>query len=77
MKINEMAALVTGGASGLGLATVRRLVERGAAVVIVDLPTSQGEAIAQELGDSVRFVAADVKSLNAGVTTLQVDIEKR
>ena len=61
MKINEMAALVTGGASGLGLATVRRLVERGAAVVIVDLPTSQGEAIAQELGDSVRFVAADVQ----------------
>jgi NAD(P)-dependent dehydrogenase (short-subunit alcohol dehydrogenase family) len=51
---------VTGGASGLGLASARRLVEAGAQVVIVDLPTSGGAAVARELGPSARFAAADV-----------------
>jgi len=54
-------ALVTGGASGLGEATTRRLHECGAAVVIVDLPSSPGEALAAELGDRVRFCPADVR----------------
>ena len=40
MKIAGSAALVTGGASGLGLATVRRLHDAGASVVILDLPSS-------------------------------------
>jgi NAD(P)-dependent dehydrogenase (short-subunit alcohol dehydrogenase family) len=53
-------ALVTGGASGLGLATVRALHDAGAQVVIVDLPSSEGEAIAKELG--VVFAPADVTS---------------
>jgi NAD(P)-dependent dehydrogenase (short-subunit alcohol dehydrogenase family) len=47
-------ALVTGGASGLGEATTRRLVADGAAVVVVDLPSSPGPALAQELGGRVR-----------------------
>jgi NAD(P)-dependent dehydrogenase (short-subunit alcohol dehydrogenase family) len=55
-------ALVTGGASGLGEATTRRLHEGGAAVVIVDLPSSPGEALATELGDRARFCAADVRN---------------
>jgi NAD(P)-dependent dehydrogenase (short-subunit alcohol dehydrogenase family) len=54
-------ALVTGGASGLGEATVRRLHEGGAAVVIVDLPTPPGAALAEELGDHVVFSPADVR----------------
>jgi NAD(P)-dependent dehydrogenase (short-subunit alcohol dehydrogenase family) len=54
-------ALVTGGASGLGEATVRRLHADGAAVVIVDLPSSSGAALAGELGERARFVAADVR----------------
>jgi len=53
-------ALVTGGASGLGLATAQALAARGAQVVIVDLPSSQGEAEAAALGG--RFVAGDVTS---------------
>src|SRR5258708_833918 len=60
MEIDGISALVTGGASGLGLATVRRLAGGGASVVIADLPTSPGLAVAEELGDRVRFVAADV-----------------
>lgn len=54
-------ALVTGGASGLGLATVRALAATGARAVILDLPSSPGAEVATELGDGVRFVAADVR----------------
>ena len=62
MQITEnTVALVTGGASGLGEATVRRLHADGAAVVVVDLPSSNGGALAAELGDRVRFAAADVR----------------
>ena len=62
MQINESTvALVTGGASGLGEATVRRLHADGAAVVILDLPSSPGEALAAELGARARFVATDVR----------------
>ena len=53
--------LVTGGASGLGLATVRALTGTGAAGVILDLPSSPGAELAAELGGRVRFVAADVR----------------
>ena len=53
--------LVTGGASGLGAATVRALLAEGASVVIMDLPGSPGAALAAELGDRVRFAAADVR----------------
>ncbi|WP_433789286.1 3-hydroxyacyl-CoA dehydrogenase [Actinoplanes sp. CA-252034] len=53
-------ALITGGASGLGLATVQALAAQGAKVVIVDLPSSDGKAIADGLG--ARFVPADVTS---------------
>jgi len=57
----EDVVLVTGGASGLGLATVRALTGTGAHGVILDLPSSPGAEIAAELGDRVRFVAADVR----------------
>jgi NAD(P)-dependent dehydrogenase (short-subunit alcohol dehydrogenase family) len=60
VDIEGAVALVTGGASGLGLATVKELHGKGAKVVIVDLPSSQGEAVAAELGDGVVFAAADV-----------------
>ena len=60
MDVTIGSALVTGGASGLGLATARRLVERGVPTVIVDLPTSAGAEVAAELGGKTRFAAADV-----------------
>lgn len=58
MEIAGASALVTGGASGLGLATARRLAAAGAHVTIVDLPGSAGIEVAAELGGT--FAAADV-----------------
>lgn len=60
MRIEDSVALVTGGASGLGLATTKALLAEGAQVVIVDLPSSSGGNVAGELGDRVRFAPADV-----------------
>jgi len=53
--------LVTGGASGLGAATVRRVIAAGASALILDLPNSAGSELAAELGERVRFAAADVR----------------
>jgi NAD(P)-dependent dehydrogenase (short-subunit alcohol dehydrogenase family) len=62
MRLGERdVVLVTGGASGLGAATVRRVVAQGALALIVDLPSSSGPELAAELGKRVRFVAADVR----------------
>ncbi|MDQ1135488.1 NAD(P)-dependent dehydrogenase (short-subunit alcohol dehydrogenase family) [Microbacterium sp. SORGH_AS 1204] len=58
MDISGASALVTGGASGLGLATARRLAAAGAHVTVIDLPSSSGADIADQLGGS--FAAADV-----------------
>jgi NAD(P)-dependent dehydrogenase (short-subunit alcohol dehydrogenase family) len=60
MQIEEAGALVTGGASGLGEATVRRLAARGATVTVVDRDAARAEALAKELGRGTQFAAADV-----------------
>ena len=62
MNLENTSALVTGGASGLGLACVKLLIQRGASVVIADLPTSAGADVAEELGPKASFAAADVTS---------------
>ncbi|MBV6756199.1 SDR family NAD(P)-dependent oxidoreductase [Rhodococcus opacus] len=60
MDLKGASALVTGGAGGFGEATVRRLVATGARVVIADMADERGLALADELGDGVRFVHTDV-----------------
>jgi NAD(P)-dependent dehydrogenase (short-subunit alcohol dehydrogenase family) len=70
MDIKGAVALITGGASGLGAATARRLFDAGASVVLVDLPGSAGDTFAAELneagapaggaGRKAVFVPADV-----------------
>jgi len=62
MELSQTVAIVTGAASGLGLATARRLLAGGAKVVIIDLASSSGAEIAAELGPNARFAAADVTS---------------
>jgi NAD(P)-dependent dehydrogenase (short-subunit alcohol dehydrogenase family) len=58
VQLTGAVAIVTGGASGLGLATATELTAAGAAVVLLDLPSSNGEAAAKELGGV--FVPTDV-----------------
>ena len=60
MRIEGSAALVVGGASGLGEAAVRALHARGARVVVADLDAERGAALADELGERAAFAAADV-----------------
>ncbi len=60
MEVSGAVALITGGASGLGAATARRLHAAGASVVLMDLPGSKGEEFAAELGDRAVFAPADV-----------------
>ncbi|MCW2691839.1 MAG: putative short-chain dehydrogenase [Mycobacterium sp.] len=60
MDFGHATALITGGASGLGLATAERLVAGGAAVVLLDLPQSAGADVAARLGGAVRFSPGDV-----------------
>src|SRR5689334_3741729 len=62
MELDKASALVVGGAGGFGEATVRRLVQAGARVVIADLAEDKGKALEADLGDAVRFVPTDVTS---------------
>lgn len=62
MQLRGICALVTGGASGLGEATVRSLVAAGGRAAIVDVVEHRGQQLASELGDRATFVPADVSS---------------
>lgn len=76
MKVNEVVAIVTGGASGLGEATVRNIVEQGGKAVIVDLQDERAASLVEQLGDAVIYVKTDVSNeeqviaaINRGVET--------
>uniref|UniRef100_A0A6J0VAS8 3-hydroxyacyl-CoA dehydrogenase type-2 n=1 Tax=Pogona vitticeps TaxID=103695 RepID=A0A6J0VAS8_9SAUR len=73
-SVKGMVGLVTGGASGLGRATVERLVQQGGSAVLLDLPQSDGESVAKALGDRCIFAPADVTSesdVNAALALAQ------
>ena len=65
MDVYGIGALVTGGASGLGLAPARMLIESGARVVIADLADSPGDAVANDLGAGERGVVVMTASVAA------------
>ncbi len=69
MQINDAVAVVTGGASGLGLATAKRLLDAGGQVVVIDL---KGEDVVSELGERARFVQANVADPDAVGAALDV-----
>lgn len=60
MQVSGRTFLVTGGASGLGAATARRLAAAGGNVLICDVGTEQGKTLAAELGQRASFFIADV-----------------
>lgn len=62
MQIDQIKAVVTGGASGLGFAVAKRLVGHGAHVALLDVNDEKGQAAAAELGTRARFFRADVTS---------------
>ncbi len=77
MDAKGKVVLVSGGASGLGAATVRLFVANGARALVADKNRDGGEALAKELGDAVRFVETDVTSesaVQAAVETAKKDL---
>lgn len=68
--------LVTGGASGLGKGTAEYFTKLGAKVVMCDLAASEGQKVAAEMGESVTYVPADIRS-EADVKNLITVIEQK
>ncbi|MFA7554875.1 MAG: SDR family NAD(P)-dependent oxidoreductase [Spongiibacteraceae bacterium] len=76
MDIAGKTAIITGGASGLGLATVERYVADGANVAIFDLNEEAGQAIAQRLGDKVAYYNVNVADEASVQTAIDAVVEK-
>ncbi|HZC79850.1 MAG TPA: SDR family NAD(P)-dependent oxidoreductase, partial [Ktedonobacterales bacterium] len=76
MQVAGSSALVTGGASGLGAATVRRLAGAGANVVIADVREDTGEALAGELGERALFAKTDVTDADSMGQAVQTAVAR-
>lgn len=76
MNIAGKVALITGGASGLGAASVRMVTEAGGRAVIVDLNEELGRSLASELGNAAAFVRADVSDPGGGEAAIKAVLEK-
>lgn len=76
MEIKNKVAIVTGGASGLGLATVERYVADGAFVAIFDLNDEAGQKIADELGENVAYFNVNVADEASVQTAIDAVVEK-
>lgn len=76
MKLENKVAVITGGASGLGEATVRRFVANGAKCAIFDLNDERGVALVKELGDQVAYFHVDVTSEQDVETAIAQTVEK-
>jgi meso-butanediol dehydrogenase / (S,S)-butanediol dehydrogenase / diacetyl reductase len=79
MKLNGKAAIVTGGASGIGRASVRLFAKEGASVAIVDLNSSEGEKTRQALSESgakAFFIRGDVSKVGEAKSIVETAVEK-
>ena len=75
MQIKDSVFLVTGGASGLGAATVEHFVAQGGKAVIADVNAEAGERLAAELGPATRFVSTDVTSESSAQAGVDAALE--
>lgn len=75
-RLEDRVAVVTGGASGIGEATVRRFVSEGARVVIADVQRERGEALGAELGPAVVFVPTDVSREDAVAAAVETAVSR-
>ncbi|WJH57436.1 3-hydroxyacyl-CoA dehydrogenase [Ectopseudomonas guguanensis] len=75
MRIDESVFLISGGASGLGLATARELVGQGGKVVLLDINEQAGQQAIAELGDAARFVRADITREEDGQAAVALALE--
>lgn len=75
MDTQDIVAVVTGGASGLGEATVRQLIADGGRASILDLDVNQGRRIAEELGDSVLYCKTDVTDTESVQSAIDATIQ--
>lgn len=76
MRFQGKVSIVTGGASGIGAAFVRRVHGEGGSVMIADLDTAKGAALAAELGDRAAFRAVDVADADALVALAQATVDQ-
>jgi NAD(P)-dependent dehydrogenase (short-subunit alcohol dehydrogenase family) len=74
MDLTNASAIVTGGAGGFGAATVRRLAEKGAKVVIADVSDERGEALAREVGGGSVYVRTDCMDEDAIAKAVQTAV---
>ncbi len=75
MEIQGRTFFITGGGSGLGAATVRRLAQEGSNVLIADVDEEAGESLAADIGDGARFARADVTDVESTQGALDVALD--
>jgi NAD(P)-dependent dehydrogenase (short-subunit alcohol dehydrogenase family) len=75
MELHGSVFIVTGGASGLGAATARMIVEDGGRAVLADLKDDEGHALAAEFGERSRFVRTDVTAEASGIAAVAAAVE--
>jgi NAD(P)-dependent dehydrogenase (short-subunit alcohol dehydrogenase family) len=75
-ELDGKVAIVTGGGSGIGRATVERFVAEGAQVVVADVDVSAGEAVASSLGDAVAFQQTDVTDADSVQAVIDFAVER-
>ncbi len=76
MKLDETVALITGGASGLGAATARRIAAAGGRVLLIDLNDELGEALAAQLGPRAAYSHANVREPGEVEAAIRVAVER-
>lgn len=75
-RLNGKVALVTGGASGIGLAIAKRFAQEGAKVALADINAENGEKVAAEIGDDAIFVKLDVTQEDQWISAFETVIAK-